>query len=82
MRIEKLIDISDIQVEIEIDHDDILAAIIETGDSTSSVLRSINNFATYMNSISDDQIDDMAEQKKETISTFLNTQASRFKKDK
>ena len=79
MRIEKCVDIGEIDVEVYVDHSDILSAIIETGNATSAILRTINNFASYMKSAPSDQIEKMNGSQKKVIHEFLTEQAERFK---
>lgn len=77
MKVIKNIDIN-VDVEIDIDSDDIECAITESENSTHNVLRTINNFASYMKGVPDDQIGKMKKSQKNIISEFLNEQAKRF----
>jgi len=78
MKIEKLIDIGELEVQVHIDHEDIANAITSDSNSGSGIIYSINNFCVYMKAAPQDQIDKMNREQKNIIKKFLMAQADRF----
>ena len=80
MRIEKWINI-DQEIEIELSSEDILLTFDNDAESLPSVLRGLNDVATFLKGVSDSKIIEMSSGQRKIIMDFLLTEAKRYPED-
>ncbi len=80
MKITKFVD-THVEVEIEIDVDDIVAAITDTSDALNPTLRAIQYFHRFMEAATDETIKAFTPEQRQIIREFFEKLAARFSDD-
>jgi hypothetical protein len=70
------------EIEVEIEQDDIVAAIHENGgvDGVQGIYRVLSALFVIMDAIKEDDINKMPQKNRETIRNYMMNQAQRFEK--
>ncbi len=80
MKITKLVQLDDVEVEVPIGIDDIVTAMNEPTTTRESVQRGISNCYIYLKAIPEHQISLMSDSARELVITRFTEQLARFKR--
>jgi len=77
MKIQRNV-MTEVDVEVSVDIEDIVNALLESPDHMRHVDQGLNNIYRFLSAISNEMIAEMKPEKKEIIRNYLKEQSERF----